>query len=406
MFRKFFRVARPRPFVATPLRLFNSEVPKDNKEKWTIYSLLGVAVAGVVYFYKDAKPALKEAKQDVKDVAVALKLIPEEVIPPKLKEAKITSSVAGDTFVDRPALKLKIEEAMSENVDYYLVVYGAKGMGKSELVQHTAIGKPSIVKLYVSNSSTKEQLISALMQELTLDGITLNMSKLQSVLTKCKEDGFTPVIIFEVERDTDIPVDALVVARNLAKALVFDLRSIIVLSEADAVLKFTNDPGREEFLFIGEMSRDEAKDLLEKQYIALTKDFNVKPAKLTEEEMSFVFDTIGTSPQTLRRLARRVYVKGWKLQTFVDEVLSTAYQDLLEFPLKKLLKALKEHPEGVSTDYFNNEKCEGINLSDPKSVGEKMKQRNCILYRIELKQYQLQSTAHKTAIKSYVPPIN
>ena len=82
-------------------------------------------------------------------------------------------------------------------------------------------------------------------------------------------------------------------------------------------------------------------------------------------------------------------------------VLSDAAQDLHDFPLKPILKALQDRPEGVSTDYFNDSKCEGVNLSNAKAVGEIMKLSNCILYRIEHKEYQLQTTAHKTAIKSY-----
>ncbi len=58
------------------------------------------------------------------------------------------------------------------------------------------------------------------------------------------------------------------------------------------------------------------------------------------------------------------------------------------------MKALKEHPEGVPTNYFTEE-YKGITLSDPKAVGEKMKLRNSILYRIELERYELQTTAIK-----------
>jgi hypothetical protein len=198
------------------------------------------------------------------------------------------------------------------------------------------------------------------------------------------------VIIFEVERDVVKPVDALVVARNFAKHLIGYCRSIIVLSEATAVLKFTNDQHRENIIFVGEMTNDEATKFLTKLNAGLSK-----------EQMDYVFDTIGTSPQTLLALYYKLQ-DGISLQDCVNLVLRKAMQDLLEFPLKPILKALKEHPEGVPTNYFTEE-YKGITLSDPKAVGEQMKFRNCILYRIELERYELQTTAHKTALKSYTP---
>ena len=96
------------------------------------------------------------------------------------------------------------------------------------------------------------------------------------------------------------------------------------------------------------------------------------------------------------------------LQEYVDRVLESAHMDLIKFPLKPILKALKEHPDGVKSEYFKDQTftwksgpaTEVFDLSCPESVGLAMKSQNCIMFRIELNLYQLQSTAHKTAIKN------
>jgi hypothetical protein len=78
---------------------------------------------------------------------------------------------------------------------------------------------------------------------------------------------------------------------------------------------------------------------------------------------------------------------------------------LVAFPYKPILKALKEHPEGVSPEFFENMKCEGVDMSNPKAVGISMKTSNAIIYRIECRKYVLMSTAHRTALKTYKFPV-
>jgi hypothetical protein len=84
-----------------------------------------------------------------------------------------------------------------------------------------------------------------------------------------------------------------------------------------------------------------------------------------------------------------------------------ATQDLAAFPLQIILKALKDHPEGVSPGYFKKLKVEGIDLTNHKQVGQAMKNSpHPIIYRKDLNQYHLLSTAHKTALKSYEPIVS
>ena len=89
----------------------------------------------------------------------------------------------------------------------------------------------------------------------------------------------------------------------------------------------------------------------------------------------------------------------------MENVLAKARADLVAFPHKTILKALKDHPEGVPPKYFENQEHKGISLFDPIAVGESMKRSNAIVYRIELGVFKLMSKAHATALKSYEPII-
>jgi hypothetical protein len=91
------------------------------------------------------------------------------------------------------------------------------------------------------------------------------------------------------------------------------------------------------------------------------------------------------------------------VKDYVDHVLIDARRNLGSFKLKPILTALKEHPDGVDSLYFENMKYEGIDMSDLSDVDPFIKKSEAIVYRIENGKYQMISTAHKTALKTYTP---
>jgi hypothetical protein len=245
-----------------------------------------------------------------------------------------------------------------------------------------------VVKLLVTSANSKDDIIRALTRKLLgTASVDLDIEMLISAIRKSR---VVPTIIFDVERggSPDQATIALNEVRGLAKQLAMYCRCIIVLSEANAVLEFGRDKDREEFIYVDEMTVPEAKELLAKLKV-----------NLTEEEMQYVFSNIGTRPASLIKLQTLTC----SLKQHVERVLADAELDLVGFPHKAILKALKEHPEGVSPKYFNNQKSEGVDLSEPKAVGVAMKRSNVIVYRIEDGLYHLMSTAHKTALRSYDP---
>lgn len=77
-------------------------------------------------------------------------------------------------------------------------------------------------------------------------------------------------------------------------------------------------------------------------------------------------------------------MKTKSLDSSIEHILVSACADLAAFKLKPILKALEEHPEGVEAIYFDGQEYEGVYLANPKEVGNAMKSRNAIVYRMDL----------------------
>jgi len=200
-------------------------------------------------------------------------------------------------------------------------------------------------------------------------------------------------VIFEIGGAPDQALKIQAV-RSLAKEFATVSNCIIILSGANAVLEFGRDNTRENFIFIEGFTEVEARDYLRRINL-----------NITESEVTDVFARIGTSPALLLDMRDCVQNEGYTVEQFVKEKLRIAHMELVAFPLKPILKALKEHPEGVSPDFFNNVKYKGVDLSNPQAVGYAMKRSDAIVYRIENLKYQLLSKAHETALQAYEPII-
>jgi hypothetical protein len=213
---------------------------------------------------------------------------------------------------------------------------------------------------------------------------------IKDLIKAIKKSGIIPTIIFDVDCSVSFHDDSLRPVRKLSKELAPYCRCIIVLSEAHAVLQLGRDK-REEFIYVDEMEREEAEQLVE-----------VLQTNITKAEMEYVFKKIGTSPLKLMNLHEKVS-PTYSVNDYVADVLEEARSNLVAFPHQQILKALKDHPEGVSPLYFNGKKDKEVNLSHPEAVGVAMKSVDAIVYCRESRKYMLMSTAHRTALESYEP---
>jgi hypothetical protein len=120
---------------------------------------------------------------------------------------------------------------------------------------------------------------------------------------------------------------------------------------------------------------------------------------VNEKEMMRLFDNVGTNAATLE-----CFLNGaMSVDEFIAERMEDAKGDLVVFPFKPILKALKEHPEGVPREYFNNEKYKGVDMSNPVAVWSVMKvaQSNVVFFDMKKRVYKLNSHALEVALRSY-----
>mmetsp|Transcript_11767 Transcript_11767/g.11407 ORF Transcript_11767/g.11407 Transcript_11767/m.11407 type:complete len:446 (+) Transcript_11767:101-1438(+) len=301
-------------------------------------------------------------------------------------------------FVERPDLLHQILEILNrKNANgKYFILFGAKGVGKSTIVERAIHNRKGIIKMQITTAFCRNEVM------LELAKIT-NTAKLKpttadfvaSLKLGTSKEGIFPTIVVEVERAGSIDQSVSIFSpgiqavRGVAKELSKKCNFLIVLSEANLILEFGKDIDRENFIFIDELTTLEA----EKYLAALG-------LELSQNEIKYVLDSIGSNPATLRSMQEWVQ-RGKAIHAFVEGRLANARQDLVAFPHKKILKALKDHPEGVSPEYFDNQCDRGVDLSCPKDVGKTMKESNAITYRPESDKYEMISHRHVVALRSY-----
>ena len=302
-----------------------------------------------------------------------------------------------DLYVERPELLKQISDIFDrkESNEQYFIMYGAKGVGKSTIAERAAKGRKGVMMIRMTTASSRNDVMLELTEVLKVRELKPKTTDFISALNKAKSsDGTLPTIIVEIEIENRLDKSSGIKAiRGVAKDLSAVCNFLIILSEANAVLEFGNDMDREKFIYVGELTEPEAREYISKLKM-----------ELSEKDIKHVMDNVGTNPATIRSMEDCV-CRGQSIQDFVVMKLTGAKMNLVAFPHKAILKALKEHPEGVSPEYFNNMKNEGIDLSDPVAVGNAMKLSNAIMYRIEEQKYMIITRCHQTALKTYKPTV-
>ena len=97
--------------------------------------------------------------------------------------------------------------------------------------------------------------------------------------------------------------------------------------------------------------------------------------------------------------------RGQLADDYIEAALRAARRDLAGFLHKPILKALKESPDGVSTDLFDGIEHKGVNLAQPKQVAVAMKEQAAIVYHLPSGEYRLATRAHRTALLERYDPV-
>ena len=376
------RIGKIRQFsVDKKFELFKT----NTKWKGIILAICGV-VGSCLHFYNASKPAYD-------DLQSYLDTYFEQN---KVENFQLNTLIKNNKFIPRSEKVKEIQSILNrtEADGKYFVIYGAKGVGKSLLVDYCIKDLSGIMKMDVTSITTKQAIINSLATECGFPKmLDPSIQNFTNAFSKPAKDGKLRTVIFEVERAGTSNGEHLIDSvRSLCKAFATGCNCIIVLSEASAIVEFGNDKSRENYIFVDGFTEEEARDFFERRNL-----------KFTESEIADIFARVGKHPGMLQDLSSSLQVKGWTLNKFLEEKVKTARVELAAFPFKPILKALKEHPEGVSPEFFQNLKYEGVDLTDPEAVCSSMKRKNVIVYRKDNKKYELQSKAHETALREYEP---
>ena len=179
--------------------------------------------------------------------------------------------------------------------------------------------------------------------------------------------------------------------KHTAKEFALLANVLIVLSDANTVLGFGDDP-RQKFILAGEMTLGEAEQFVKK-----------RAPGISSEDFKKFADKCGTYPLMLGLFCTAV-LEGATVDEHIGKVVESAHCDLVAFIHSPILIALKKSPGGVCPGNFKGVEHEGVMLSSPKDVVPAMKLRNAIMYDFEAGEYKLFSKAHQTALETYDPP--
>ena len=300
-------------------------------------------------------------------------------------------------YIHRPDLESKITSIVNreEPTKKYVVLYGPKGVGKSLLVDKCVDGKKGVVKVIISSVFLKSGILQALSSKILGKGSpAVTEEEMLDVLNYAKVDGRLPTLIFEIEQGkSDEQTACIDNVCSLCKQFAVCSNCIIILSETHAVLVFGKDVAREEIILVPELTQDEALDFVRTR----------KGVDVNATEMIRLFDNVGTNAADLEDFLNGVE----SVDEFIAYRIKLAKHDLEKFPFQPILKALKEHPEGVPPGFFKKEEYKGVDMTSEDAVGASMKaaQTNVVFYDMKELVYKLNSRALEVALRSYEPII-
>ena len=358
-------------------------------------SILLPALGGLLTYFFINYSATKSLLQDFAATGALSEFLPSKIKSTIPSTADYFQLKSNKKYISRKSVETAILEFISrtEADGVYCIIYGSKGVGKTTVVEAVIHDRPGILKVKVTTAENKQQFLLKVIevtgqfkQNPTIDDFKESLRKAIS------DSGVLPTVIFEVERGgNDEQILGIQAARSLSKEFASVCNCIIIISEANAVVEFGMDPSREEFIFVDELDENEVREFIGQNGMMLN-----------EKKIRKVIDNIGSNPATLNKLRTHLR-KGLSVDDFITLTLRNARLELVAFQHQPILKALKDHPEGISPEFFNKLKNEGVDLSNPKAVGAAMRKGNVITYRIERREYMIYSKAIEVALRSFDP---
>ena len=350
------------------------------------------SLAYVCTTYPAIKNVANEAIQSIKSLSYSL---------PRAIQGTLADTVEFDgmkkRYVEREAVKRQISSIIErkEADGTYYVIYGSRGVGKSTVLDSAISGHYGILKIALTRNDGPEFIMRQLTKITGSTNLNPSFDDFKAALRAGKSMlGTIPTIIFEVASGNGPEqVSGIEVIGNFAKSLATVCSCIIVISEVSAVLEFGKFDPFLQFLFIEELTYDQAIEYVKKTQI-----------NLTDAEIMKVIDNIGANPAILNRLKAWV-MNGLTVDGFITDTFVNVRLQLGAFQHQRILKALKDHPEGVNPLCFKKPRNKGIDLSIPGEACKAMKKAYAIVYRVDLQMYKTVSRAHEVAMRTYDPVV-
>ena len=372
----------------------------DNTSYWSQFALMILSYGTfsvALDFFRNYKSNRENAQEQQKDALILMNMIsPDDIKHSCVPPGRAQELEDQHHYVHRTELEQQINSILKREKadDTYFILYGSKGCGKSIVVDKCIVGKKGVVSVLISSVFDKSAILQTMTEEIKgKKASAVTEKELVAALHDAKVDGRLATVVFEIERGDAAEQTACIKnVRSLSKMFAQVCNCIIILSEANAILVFGQDDFRETYILVPDLSIHEALEYMQAR----------KGADVDTKEMMRLFDSVGTNSSMLLKF---VSEEGASVDEFIAAKLREAHLDLVAFALKPILQALKNDPndEGVSPDYFNNAKWEGIDLSNPVAVGAATKDSNAIVYDMKEKRYKLISQAHKVALRKYDP---
>lgn len=186
----------------------------------------------------------------------------------------------------------------------------------------------------------------------------------------------------------------------MSKDLATCCKVIVIVSDPNTALVFNMDSNRKHFLCVEDLTVSEAATMCKKMS---------PPIPATAEELSRVFNQLGTRPSMLIELHEHLLEEEVFIAVITScllVVVNFIYFDLVigctaqlvAFKHQKLLCAIQKKPNGLPVEDVSDVYCNGVRLSDPLSVAPAIKVSEAVLYNIERGKYFLQSRMYATAL--------
>ncbi len=356
----------------------------------------------------------------------------------------IASAGSPSSAVARPVYEEVLQsEWVGHDTGVYLVVVGAKGIGKSSTIRKVAGVDPGIVLVRISKFESEKQVCADVIEAFcrhehvmhkaltlthfgNLDGLEMIFSEARRrmLLIPGTPADWVPTVVVELQRVEHTGAGNIRSIMQVFKELCCDRRAcavVIVLSDPSDLLLISDDKARQETMFFEEMTPGEASQQLDQLGILLGND----------ALRSKLLDALDRAPQNFVKLAKKIKTgrRATPDQEVVEQFILSEQVDAedrvkgflqLDEGNKATQSAIRELINALIADGVKQE-ITGVNgvrpsasfstgpLRDPELLSALMKQKrgsHAVFFNVRTKAWHFHSPACYVAAKKLMNPQN